>query len=141
MKAGGERSSPEVGEVLLPTWEENTAGGHGLAVAMGDTLGTELLLTKSKHGNSQGGRWWVARPWVYWLKQMYKRSCKTITLQSTSGPPSWHKLSDWLKYTHKNSLQIWMLLTSTRVGFEERSLGRRPKALRSGETPQGCQGS
>lgn len=87
MRAGGERASPEEGEVLLPTWEGNMAGGLGLAVATGDILGTELVLTKAKRGNSQGGVWWAAKPWVYWLKQMYKRSCQTVTLQSTVDTP------------------------------------------------------
>ena len=45
-------SSEEV-EVLLPTWEENKACEHGLAVAGGvNILGTELGLMKVKGGDS-----------------------------------------------------------------------------------------
>lgn len=131
------RASPEEGEGLLPAWEAAMAW----LWRWGDTLGTELVLTKAKCGNSEGGLWWAARPWVYWLKQLHKRSCKTITPQSILDAPSWHMLSVWLTYTHKNSLQIWLFLTSTRLSFEERSPGRSAKAPRSREIPQGCRGS
>lgn len=61
MRAGGGRASPEEGEVLLTTWEENTAGGHGLAVAMGGHPWHRVGVNKSqtwklsaKRGGQQG---------------------------------------------------------------------------------------